>query len=323
MNQEEYDQFFALLVNILENSGGTIQLPSVKHFVSYPQEPYFKSLGYRSKLIKYTTKLQAWELVDIIERDISYLKQKSNEDDSIVKEYLTGILDLFKLKQEQSIHETLNQCIPKLFDLILLANCKDSLTYKLVQYLQSLPSSVINQLTETAVLPPPTSVYSMLLDGDIVYLSSICNHIANSRKFKYKNPELKQLQNSYIMDTVNFLWRDKFMHSEAKSANRGMYLPATLVDKLSSHYDIPQPATLGNIFMNPALSYIVTRIVWKLEDEQEVGIRHAGPISRQSVIELNESDWLNMSYDDLKVKIIEKLDGIASDGVCELLYTSL
>ncbi|RLV96663.1 hypothetical protein JA1_000225 [Spathaspora sp. JA1] len=99
-----------------------------------------------------------------------------------------------------------------------------------------------------------------------------------------------------------------------------MYLPSTLIEKIHQQHATNE---LGNLFMNPSLSFVITKIIWKLEDELGVSERHQGPISRGSVMEMNEGGWINKNYDDLKVEIVKRLERVGVEGVVQLLYSSL
>ena len=71
----------------------------------------------------------------------------------------------------------------------------------------------------------------------------------------------------------------------------------------------------------------MTKIIWDIEDNHNgINTRHEGPISRESLIRLrNNSDkiWLSLSFDELKLSILQNLEIKKFNGIADLLFNSL
>ncbi|ODQ78969.1 hypothetical protein BABINDRAFT_162054, partial [Babjeviella inositovora NRRL Y-12698] len=182
---------------------------------------------------------------------------------------------------------------------------------------------------DVVVLPAPL-VYTYLLSPHPLVVSEICRYISFTKSYNFENKQsFKQLHNSYVMDICNMLWRDKAYEGIPGTSNKGLFLPDRFASQISK---IPDERTIvfkriGNIFHNPAFASVTAEIIREIEDESETcQIRHAGPLTLESVSELlmHPVPWLDITYEDLRVEVLRRLgDKYGIDGVPELLFTSL
>ena len=94
-------------------------------------------------------------------------------------------------------------------------------------------------------------------------VSNITQHISNCKSHDYTNStHYRDLQNSYIMDTINFLWKERFLKQDANltniSSNKGFFLHPDFENKLNSlhtfdcSYYLSLHLQLLRVFYNPA-----------------------------------------------------------------------
>lgn len=120
----------------------------------------------------------------------------------------------------------------------------------------------------------------------------------------------------------------------SNSSAKGFYLNPEFTRKLSTLHLSDQLSivfqSIGELFYNPALSFIITKLIWDIEDKTEdINTRHEGPVSRDSLERIRiDSDkiWLNITFEELKVTILRNLDTAHHGkfkGIGDLLFNSL
>ena len=133
------------------------------------------------------------------------------------------------------------------------------------------------------------------------------------------------------------LWKERFLKQEPNISNssaKGFYLNPEFTRKLSTLHLSDQLSivfqSIGELFYNPALSFIITKLIWDIEDKTEdINTRHEGPVSRDSLERIRiDSDkiWLNITFEELKVTILRNLDTAHHGkfkGIGDLLFNSL
>lgn len=235
--------------------------------------------------------------------------------------------------------EILNSTLPKLFSLHIPHIKHLNIQFLILLLLSFMKQIDIFHLSDNihpnAIVLPPTLVYSLVLSLNPLVVSETCGYISSCKKYRFQHNHeaLKYLQNVYIMDILNLFWRDNsFKHEhQEKSYNKAMLLHPRFIHQLSisnvmNYSNLVKFNLIGNMFHNPTWSFLTTEILRKLEDESDdVSIRHAGPPTEESVNVLRESkdEWLEVSYDELKLAILRKLDTMGFDGLANLLFTSL
>ncbi|CAI5760604.1 unnamed protein product [Candida verbasci] len=150
---------------------------------------------------------------------------------------------------------------------------------------------------------------------------------------------LEVIQNSYIMDAVNSLWRNKFLNvdtSNSNSPHKAFYLNADFLNQVKSIYIFDNNEylnfeKLGEVFINPSLSCLSTKLIRKFEDAKiaTITMRLEGPPSKAKIESIfnnkddSEVKWLNLNYDGLKLKVLQEIDLFGFHGLGNLLFTSL
>lgn len=340
-SKSEYEDFIKQISYILHTGGGTIEFPLVTDFVlqrSVTKREFLETLPFRYGLLKYLKQIDISDLSNTIVQDITKLLDiKHQVTEEISTEFLKSLIDYFDYNplDELDSGDDINLILSMIYKYIQSCEAahKNQMIRLMTEFIQSLDSPVLKKLDDRNILIPQSLVYSLLLDGDPLSLSDICKHILFCKSHKFKLQQLKSIQNTFTMDTVNFLWREKFLTYDEipSSANKAFYLHPEFINKVGSlhmfDHDFFTTATLGGLFTNPALVYIVTNIVWKLEDNADmINTRHEGPITRQSIRRLKDNEgvtWLDYDFDGLRVKVLQKLDEFGFDGICEFLFSSL
>lgn len=191
--------------------------------------------------------------------------------------------------------------------------------------------SDVQSFSPNCVLPPILVIYDLLLANNSLIVSELCGYLMFCKSYSFAD-DYKSIFNAIIMDTINFIWRDKGFNYEDETYNKGIFLAPSFITKLPTlnvfgYSSLAQLHTVGNLFHNPAWSYIVTQIIWEMEDQEaNITKRHTGPISLESVDSLiNDPNhvWLNTNYEHLKLQILRKLDSLGYVGIADLLFNSL
>lgn len=188
--------------------------------------------------------------------------------------------------------------------------------------------------TAGLLVPPPTLMYLLIVSTNPLILSEALGYLVFLKSVPIPDEDSKTiaLRNNYVMDSINFVWRDMALKKEADTFSTGMFLDDEFLQKVSalnffSYSNFIQLKTVGGVVQNPSLVYICAELVWKLEDQVEnITTRHPGPISEESVLQLRQdpdNTWLPMSYYDIKISLLNSLDRLGYSGLCDFLFTSL
>lgn len=184
------------------------------------------------------------------------------------------------------------------------------------------------------VVPPPTLMYQLIVSTNLLILSEAFGYIAFLKTVSLPEHESKTLalRNTYVMDSINFVWREMALKKEPGTFSKGMFLDGEFLQRVAalnffSYSNLIQLKTVGGIVQNPSLLYICAELVWMLEDQAEgITTRHPGPISEDTVTQLRrdpDNTWLSMSYYDIKISLLNSLDQLGYTGLCDLLFSSL
>ncbi|RCK55494.1 Central kinetochore subunit CTF3 [Candida viswanathii] len=348
--QDERDRmaFLRRVARLYQVGSGAIFLESVEDYIltkNLLQNYFFAEMDYRSQVMKYSTHLDPAKLADMMSRDALDLKKVYYSKERIVSSscvaYVEGVLYLLRMwvsNDDESLVRALNLVLPKLYTFIQYCNPNQEwLTRKVLRFIHEQEENTIDLLHDEALLPPRLLVYTCLLSPDPLIFATACEHIVICKDHSYSEPEWRNLQNSFIMDSVNMLWKERFLKQDLSSSNsstKGLYLNPELSRKLTSLHLSDQLSvsflSIGEFFYNPALSYIVTKIIWDIEDKAEdINTRHEGPVSRDSLERLRlDSDkvWLDVSFEELKIKVLQYLDTGNDEkfkGIANLLFNCL
>ncbi|EGV63243.1 hypothetical protein PSN45_004486 [Yamadazyma tenuis] len=266
---------------------------------------------------------------------VALLSKKGN-----YKEIFLGVAELlnvsYKMAKEECI-ALMNELIPFVFELIepseLSLEHKLSLL-KLLRVIKIVDEDAMKDLNANVISLPSTLYYELLFTINPIVVSEACGFLAFSKTYKNYTAQEKVVINSIVFDTLNFLWRDKAFYKDTNSQrnSKGMYFAPEFINKLPTinvfnYTSLVQLENVGNMFHNPVWSYLVSQILWEIEDKwPHISTRHPGPVTKESVASLvnNPSiEWLDTDYDSLKVQVLRGLDKLGYNGLGDLLFGSL
>ncbi|ODV77345.1 uncharacterized protein CANTADRAFT_29373, partial [Suhomyces tanzawaensis NRRL Y-17324] len=349
--------------SLMKFSAGTLDLPLVEELVLYqfdfnpililnePQQRELNNLNQRLKFLRFlpiksfdSLNLFLKPTLEIFERN-SRNKLLTHKLNVLLLTFIQQLILMFEIwivreVDRPIVFDTVDKTISSLYDFFTnhikeYGSSSEYMIISIFKFVKSIDLDILNEhFSDNAVVPPKVIVYRLLFKGDPFLISELCGFIAHTKSYYFKKDQMKALQNSYIMDIVNFLWRDKALHQENNllSSSRGFFLHPDFQPYVSSlhvfnYSNMITLSTIGNLFVNPAWAYLSAQIVWKLEDQSsEVTTRHQGPVSKESILRLQtdtDSLWLSVSYDDLKLKVLRELDALGFTGLADLMFNSL
>lgn len=207
---------------------------------------------------------------------------------------------------------------------------------KFLSLLAAVKTTKVEQPWPTAgyLVPPPTLMYQLIVTTNPLILSEALGYLAFLKSVQLPETEerARHLRSVYVMDSLNFVWREMALNKEPGAFSQGMLLDEEFLNRVAglnyfSYSNLLLLKTVGGIVQNPSFVYTCAELVWKLEDQAEgITTRHPGPISEGSVAQLRrdlDNTWLSMSYYDIKVSLLNSLDALGYTGLCDLLFSSL
>lgn len=232
-----------------------------------------------------------------------------------------------------------NKIFPVLYSFLDNSNPSGDLNLQLslmllLRMFRQMDINVINaHISTKSLLLPPSLFYNLLMSLNPLVCSEICGYLSFCKTCQIKDAEddYKMMQNTYITDTINFLWREKAFVSD-KNAPSAMFFDPNMSKQIGQFnvfhfFESLTVNRIGNLFHNPAWSFIVTQHVRELEDKDEnVNTRNAGPLTEESIEDLrlnNEVNWLPFSYDEMRLEVLRFLDLVGYEGLADLMFSSL
>ncbi|ABN65381.2 predicted protein [Scheffersomyces stipitis CBS 6054] len=368
INIKELSSFCDRLCQFLLLGADTIILPSVKDYVmfNYSAQPIgsdetnveYYNLKERLKLLKFLPMVAEQEFQNSVLNPILALLSRATRHRLLklrkecTSQFITELMFIFSKwydqvkdlntykEQKFNYFAIINQSLPKLYAFLsdiykTESDFSNFLLIQVLRFVRSIEEDDVNELfNDSSIMLPQILVHTLLFKSNPFLFSELCGFIAWTKRYSHRDLNNRSIQNSYIMDTLNFIWRDKAFHLEksASSPSKAFQLNSDFVTAISSSHMFNSVSTgslskVGNLFVNPAWSYIVAQLVWGFEDGNDsITTRHQGPISKESIDQLNgDSDvrWLSVNYDELKLKILQELDALGFTGFCDLLFGSL
>jgi centromere protein I len=136
--------------------------------------------------------------------------------------------------------------------------------------------------------------------------------------------------NGFLMDLCNCLWRSRAFNTADTNA-LGCLLSPPLLPLLTNHLSaLTPPLSLSTIFSlsySPLLSNLSISYLRALEDEaiakKEIEIRHAGPVTQKSLLQLAKDGGLKLSWAEYRLGVLRYLEVRGAGGVGELMYNTL
>lgn len=345
--------------NFLLFSSGKVHLDLVNNFVKNRLSTRAHDASSTESIMKYRISSQKLKLLrflpitepeefktGVCDRFIAQLSElpktqsQRKRYESLTVSFLSEIARVFSLwykeqgDTDERLFEILNLTLPGIFAHCSLHLGQFTIKMKLLVleifgFLMTLSNASLNKVKPPAFLPPPALFYGLLTSLNPLIVSELCGYLAHIKKAYRFDPEglaYHLMRNAYVMDTINFLWRDKAFFKDEGSA-KGFMLHGELVQKLGTlsmfnYSGVISMQTAGNFFHNPCLLLISGETVWKMEDENEATTtRLEGPVTEESVARAN-GQWLRLLYDEVKVQVLKKLDQRYA-GLGDLLFSLL
>jgi len=135
--------------------------------------------------------------------------------------------------------------------------------------------------------------------------------------------------NGFLMDICNCLWRNRAFNKQDINA-LGCLLPDSVLPTLREAA-IARGYTLSTLFSlshSEALCALSIACFRELEDRAAeantaIRVRHAGPVTSQSLTLLGSDGGLKISWGDYRLEVLKWLEGKGLAGVGELMYNTL
>jgi len=243
------------------------------------------------------------------------------------EKYLTEVLVLLDV-ESQANPQILNRIVPLLLGFTKFApQARSTVARKILLLYRKFRAMAI--VPNPSLTLPRAVVYFMLLHGDLNLLDAVCFHIAEEKKLHFKDDRLRRVQNSFTMDLVNMIWRERFFSFDVRrdSPHKALFLNPSLISKLyNSSFITIGLGEIGGILMGPAFAFIATKNLRRLEDEHNLDIRIEGPLTEENVTLMQADDrtqWLPLSRELIKLEILKVLDLRNYKGVCDMMFKSL
>ncbi|KAJ3556770.1 hypothetical protein NPX13_g10067 [Xylaria arbuscula] len=199
-------------------------------------------------------------------------------------------------------------------------------------------SSDAHLLTHAQVptVPPAILVYSMFFAASPLTASRMCSVVAKYKEgfqialsvaqINYTPRHITEF-NSFLMDICNCLWRQRALSGDDANA-KGCMVPQLLAEDLSNYVtslSIGAPlASLFSLSYSPNFGSFAISFLRGLEEEVEeqdtLGIKHAGPVTKTSLKALANKGGINVSWDDYRRGVLGYLASHDMGGVDHLLF---
>ncbi|KAI4865341.1 Mis6-domain-containing protein [Hypoxylon rubiginosum] len=191
------------------------------------------------------------------------------------------------------------------------------------------------------MIPPSPLVYILHFSLSPSILSRLCGILSKYKQGFQKamatsrseyTPTYINEFNGFLMDICNCIWRSRaFNNTDVNS--HGCLVPRSLSQNLNSYVnDLNMGASLPMLFSlsySPVLGLLAVSYFRELEEEElergsdNLGIRHAGPVTRASLNSLINNRGLKLGWDDYRLGVLSYLEKKGMAGVGELMYNTM
>ncbi|KAI9646770.1 hypothetical protein NHQ30_004769 [Ciborinia camelliae] len=245
-------------------------------------------------------------------------------------------------------------------DIVALVNHVNELAVAIIQQSSSVSTyskildfyeanaSLISHPTLTSkvriAIPPAQLVYTLYFSSNLSITARICNILAlYKRAFEvamasragstisgnqsYPTEYVNRF-NGFLMDICNCLWRSRAFYRTDPNA-LGCLLPEQTLGTLSPYISKQETSfslnSLFNVSYSPTLCHLAITYVRGLEDqaEDEIDVRHAGPVTQVSLKKLENDGGLSISWQDYRLGVLRYLEDKGFPGVGELMYNTM
>lgn len=290
------------VVDVMKQFPDLCSITAIQNIHINPQDPVMvlKSLRFCYSYLS----------ADHIKTSLTYLITRDEYVSALLNEVYLLLLTWTDTPNSSKMKEVLTVIFQTLEPRQLTLSSKYSLL-RILKVIQN--DNVLQHLNDSSVLLPVPVFYSILLTINPYIFSEMCRYLAHTKHFNFSEP-YKKIHNSMVIDTVNFVWRDKAFYHDQNSFSRGMYLDTEVIDKLPTintfnYSNLVQLNIVGNLFHNPIWSTIALNIVRELEDKFDANVRHPGPLTEESVSQIlldPDTRWLS-HYEDTKLQVLDEI----------------
>ena len=200
-------------------------------------------------------------------------------------------------------------------------------------------------------IPPPALVYTLFFSPSLAVLSRLCT-ILSSYKQGFQaamavkasrrpgapainastyDAEYVNRFNGFLMDICNCIWRMRaFTDADPNAAaclvsRHRVRLFERYVESLDSDLSL---SSLFGLSHSPILSLQSILALRDLEDEVlETGgvleVRHPGPVTQRSLVRLREEGGLELSWQDYRISVLQRLEELGFVGVPDLMRNTM
>lgn len=199
-------------------------------------------------------------------------------------------------------------------------------------------------------LPPASLIYTLFFSNCLSTTSRLCYVLAcykrgfeaamatrtqSSSTFRVDaltyDRTYVNLYNGFLMDICNCLWRSRAF-SVAETNAHGCLAPRPTLDALTPYVtSVERSFTLATIFglsHAPTICYQSIQQVREMEDQEltkgrPLRVRHAGPVTHASLVQLASSGGINLSWQDYRIGVLNGLTNQGLAGIAELLKCTM
>jgi centromere protein I len=194
-------------------------------------------------------------------------------------------------------------------------------------------------------IPPTELIYTLQFTDSLSTTSRLCGILALYKKaFEIAmspkpaeslnlNPQSYSKEyvnhfNGFLMDVCNCLWRSRAFNGSDPNA-LACLMDTAVTQILSKHVasiDSSTPlATLFTFSFSPVFCLLAISYVRELEDrtEDEIELRHPGPPTSKSLLQLEKDGGLRLPWPDYKLGVLQYMENKGVNGVGELMYNTM
>jgi len=199
--------------------------------------------------------------------------------------------------------------------------------------------------TVRITIPPTELIYTLQFTDSLSTTSRLCGILALYKKafeiamspkpveasISNQQPYSKEYVNhfnGFLMDVCNCLWRSRAFNSSDPNALACLVDPAVaqILSKYVASLDSSMSlATLFTFSFSPIFCLLAISYVRELEDqaEDEIDLRHPGPPTSKSLLQVEKDGGLKLPWPDYKLGVLQYMENNGVNGVGELMYNTM
>lgn len=225
--------------------------------------------------------------------------------------------------------------------LTILQSSSHLATYSTVLDFYETASSLMSHSSLTTLkcitIPEESFIYSLHFNSSLNIVSRLCGILAlykrafelamSSDQHIYPKDYVNRF-NGFLMDICNCLWRMRAFNTSDVNA-LGCLLSQNSASALSKYVSgVNSQLSLPSLFSlsySPAFCLLAITYLREEEDtnDDEIEVRHAGPVTQKSLAQLGKNGGLRMSWPDYRLGVLQFLEDKSVVGVGELMYNTM